>query len=193
METLEGVRIGFAMTGSFCTFSKAFAAAEQLVSLGAELVPILSEHAAGISTRFGTAQEMQERIETIAGRKAILTIEDAEPIGPKHLTDIMAVVPCTSNTAAKLAHSITDTSVTMAVKSHLRTGKPVVLAVASNDALAGSLKNLGLLANMRHYYLVPLQRDDPVRKPSSLIADFSQTTETILRALQLDCQLDTKG
>ena len=193
METLEGVRIGFAMTGSFCTFSKAFAAAEQLVSLGAELVPILSEHAAGISTRFGTAQEMQERIETIAGRKAILTIEDAEPIGPKHLTDIMAVVPCTSNTAAKLAHSITDTSVTMAVKSHLRTGKPVVLAVASNDALAGSLKNLGLLANMRHYYLVPLQRDDPVRKPSSLVADFSQTTETILRALQLDCQLDTKG
>ena len=193
METLEGVRIGFAMTGSFCTFSKAFAAAEQLVSLGAELVPILSEHAAGISTRFGTAQEMQERIETIAGRKAILTIEDAEPIGPKHLTDIMAVVPCTSNTAAKLAHSITDTSVTMAVKSHLRTGKPVVLAVASNDALAGSLKNLGLLANMRHYYLVPLQRDDPVWKPSSLVADFSQTTETILRALQLDCQLDTKG
>ena len=193
METLEGVRIGFAMTGSFCTFSKAFAAAEQLVSLGAELVPILSENAAGISTRFGTAQEMQERIETIAGRKAILTIEDAEPIGPKHLTDIMAVVPCTSNTAAKLAHSITDTSVTMAVKSHLRTGKPVVLAVASNDALAGSLKNLGLLANMRHYYLVPLQRDDPVRKPSSLVADFSQTTETILRALQLDCQLDTKG
>ena len=193
METLEGVRIGFAMTGSFCTFSKAFAAAEQLVSLGAELVPILSEHAAGITTRFGTAQEMQERIETIAGRKAILTIEDAEPIGPKHLTDIMAVVPCTSNTAAKLAHSITDTSVTMAVKSHLRTGKPVVLAVASNDALAGSLKNIGLLANMRHYYLVPLRRDDPVKKPASLVADFSQTAETVLRALRTDCQPDTKG
>lgn len=183
MERLDGVRIGFAMTGSFCTFSQAFAQAERLVSLGAELVPVMSEHAAGISTRFGTAQEMRERIEEIAGRKAILTIEDAEPIGPKNLTDIMAVVPCTSNTAAKLAHSITDTAVTMAVKSHLRSGKPVVLAVASNDALAGSLKNIGLLANMRHYYLVPLRRDDPVKKPASLVADFSQTAETILQAL----------
>ena len=193
MERLDGVRIGFAMTGSFCTFSQAFAQAERLVSLGAELVPVMSEHAAGISTRFGTAQEMRERIEEIAGRRAILTIADAEPIGPKNMTDIMAVVPCTSNTAAKLAHSITDTAVTMAVKSHLRSGKPVVLAVASNDALAGSLKNIGLLANMQHYYLVPLLRDDPVKKPASLVADFSQTAETVLRALRTDCQPDTKG
>ena len=197
METLEGVRIGFAMTGSFCTFEKAFAQAQQLRSLGAELVPILSEHAAGISTRFGTAAEMRERIEEIAGRSAILTIEDAEPIGPKAMTDIMAVVPCTSNTAAKLAHSITDTSVTMAVKSHLRGQKPVVLAIATNDALAGSLKNIGLLANMQHYYLVPLLRDDPVKKPASLVADFSRTIETIELALHKECtancQPNTKG
>ncbi|MBR3629977.1 MAG: dipicolinate synthase subunit B [Oscillospiraceae bacterium] len=183
MERLDGIRIGFAMTGSFCTFEKAFAQAQELVTLGAELVPILSEHAAGISTRFGTAAEMRKRIEDIAGRPAILTIEDAEPIGPKNLTDIMAVVPCTSNTAAKLAHSITDTAVTMAVKSHLRGEKPVVLAIASNDALAGSLKNIGLLANMQHYYLVPLLRDDPVKKPASLVADFPQTVRTIRYAL----------
>ena len=183
MQTLEGIRIGFAMTGSFCTFAQAFAQAEELVSLGAELIPIMSEHAAGISTRFGTASEMRERLETIAGRKAILTIEDAEPIGPKQMTDIMAVVPCTSNTAAKLAHSITDTTVTMAVKSHLRGRRPVVLAIATNDALAGSLKNIGLLANMQHYHLVPLRRDDPVKKPASLVADFSKTPETILKAL----------
>lgn len=183
MHDLEGVRIGFAMTGSFCTFAQAFAQAEYLTSLGAELLPIMSEHAAAISTRFGEAAAQRERLEQIAGRKAILTIEDAEPIGPKNMTDIMAVVPCTSNTAAKLAHSITDTTVTMAVKSHLRGRKPVVLAIASNDALAGSLKNIGLLANMQHYHLVPLQKDDPVKKPASLVADFSLTAETICKAL----------
>jgi dipicolinate synthase subunit B len=184
METLEGVRIGFAMTGSFCTFSKAFAAAEQLVSLGAELVPILSEHAAGISTRFGTAQEMQERIETIAGRKAILTIEDAEPIGPKHLTDIMAVVPCTSNTAAKLAAGITDSAATMAVKSHLRGGRPVVLAIASNDSLLASAKNIGELFNRKNYYFVPMLQDDIEKKPASLVAEFEMLPQAVSAALR---------
>lgn len=184
MTDLKGVRIGFVVTGSFCTFSQAFAQAEYLVSLGAELIPVMSEHAAQISTRFGEAAAQRERLEQIAGRKAILTIDEAEPIGPKGMTDIMVVVPCTSNTAAKLALSITDGAATMAVKSHLRSGKPVVLAVASNDSLAGSMKNLGALANMKHYYFVPLRQDDAERKPTSLVADFSLTAETISAALK---------
>ncbi len=184
MIDLQGVRIGFAMTGSFCTFHHAFAQAEYLVSCGATLVPIMSYNAAQISTRFGTAAAQRERLEQIAGQKAICTIEDAEPIGPLQLTDLMAVVPCTSNTASKLALSIVDTPVTMAVKSHLRSGRPVVLAVASNDALAGSAKHIGMLANMKHYYFVPLRQDDAEKKPTSLVADFSLTAETIAAALR---------
>ena len=180
---LDGIRIGYAVTGSFCTFAQSFAQAEYLVSLGAQLLPIMSEHAATVSTRFGRADANLARLEEICGRKAILTIEDAEPIGPKNMTDILAVVPCTSNTAAKLALSITDGVVPMAVKSHLRGGKPVVLAVASHDALAGSLKHIGALANMRHYYFVPLRQDAPDTKPTSLVADFSRTAETISAAL----------
>lgn len=181
---LQGIRIGFAMTGSFCTFAKAFAQAAYLKSLGAELIPVLSYNAAQISTRFGTAEEHIGRITELCGREPILTIEDAEPIGPKGLTDVMAVVPCTSNTMTKLALSLTDTPVTMAVKSHLRGGRPVVLALASNDALAGSMKSLGLLANTRHYYFVPLRQDDPEKKPTSLVCDFSRTAETIAAAME---------
>ncbi|MBR1529715.1 MAG: dipicolinate synthase subunit B [Oscillospiraceae bacterium] len=183
MHDLENVRIGFAMTGSFCTFRQAFAQAEYLVSCGAELIPVMSWNAAGISTRFGEAAEMRERLETIAGRKVICSIEDAEPIGPKRLTDIMLVEPCTSNTAAKLAWSITDTPVTMAVKSHLRSQRPVVLALASNDSLAGTLKNLGMLSNAKHYYFVPLRQDDAQKKPNSLVADFTRTADTLIHAL----------
>ena len=180
---LDGVRVGFAVTGSFCTFAQAFAQAEYLTSLGAELIPIMSEHASTISTRFGEADEQRKLFEQICQRKAIVTIEDAEPIGPKNMTDIMAVIPCTSNTASKLALSITDTAVTMAVKSHLRGGKPVVLGIASNDALAGSMKHLGMLANMKHYYFVPFRQDNAEKKPTSLVADFSKTAETIVSAL----------
>lgn len=180
---LDGIRVGFAMTGSFCTFREAFLQAERLAAMGAQLVPVMSDAAAGTSTRFGTAASQVQRLEEIAGRPVIRTIEDAEPIGPKAMTDIMAVVPCTSNTAAKLAMSITDTPVTMAVKSHLRRGAPVVLALASNDALAGSFKQLGMLSNMKHYYFVPLRQDDPEKKPTSLVADFSRVPDTVLAAL----------
>lgn len=183
MHDLENIRIGFAMTGSFCTFKQAFEQAEYLVSCGAELIPIMSWNAAGISTRFGEAAEMRERLENIAHRKVICSIEDAEPIGPKQMTDIMLIEPCTSNTAAKLALSITDTPVTMAVKSHLRGQKPVVLALASNDSLAGTLKNLGILANAKAYYFVPLRQDDAQKKPTSLVADFTQTADTLISAL----------
>ena len=183
MTDRKGVRVGFVTTGSFCTFSHAFAQAEYLALLGAEVIPVMSEYAAQISTRFGAASAHQERLEQITGRKPILTIEDAEPIGPKHMTDIMAVVPCTSNTPAKLALSITDSAATMAVKRYLRSGKPVALAIASNDSLAGSMKHLGMLANMKRYYFVPLRQDDPDKKPTSLVADFSLTAQTIAAAL----------
>lgn len=182
-EKLKGLKIGFAMTGSFCTFEKAFEQAEMLVKYGAELIPVMSENVSETDTRFGTAESNIKRLKEICGRDVITSIAVAEPIGPKAMTDIMAVVPCTSNTAAKLTGGITDTAVTMAVKSHLRQGKPVVLAAASNDSLSASAKNIGELFNRKNYYFVPMKQDDIVRKPTSLVADFSLLADTIEYAL----------
>ena len=156
------------MTGSFCTFEKAFAAAERLVQQGAKLVPIMSFNAASISTRFGTAEENIKRLETIAGRKVIRTIEEAEPIGPKKMCDIMVAAPCTSNTAAK---------------SHLRNARPVVIAISTNDALAGCAKNIGYLQNLRNYYFVPYAQDNCEKKPNSIVAEFELIPETNQSAL----------
>lgn len=184
----EGIKIGFAVTGSFCTFSKVFRQAEFLKNCGAELIPIMSENASSISTRFGSAEENVMRFEKVCGKGAIMTIADAEPIGPKSLTDIMVVAPCTSNTAAKLAGGITDSSVTMAVKSHLRSGKSVLLAIASNDSLLGSAANIGSLFNRKNYYFVPMLQDDCVKKPASLVAEFSmlpQAIEAAMNGIQL--------
>jgi dipicolinate synthase subunit B len=185
MKYLKGVKVGFAMCGSFCTFSKAFQQAEVLKSLGAELVPVMSFNASTIDTRFGDASEQVKRLSEICEKSPILTIKDAEPIGPKNLTDIMIVCPCTGNTLSKLANSITDTPVTMAVKSHLRNGKPVLIALATNDALSGSAKNIGALLNYNHYYFVPLLQDDPYKKPYSAIADFSQIPECVTKILDV--------
>lgn len=182
-KRFEGLRIGYALTGSFCTFEKTFQQVELLREMGAEIIPVMSENASSVSTRFGTAVENLKRFEKICGREVISTIEDAEPIGPKSLTDIMIVAPCTSNTAAKLTSSITDTAVTMAVKSHLRSGKPVLLAIASNDSLLGSAKNLGTLFNRKDYYFVPMLQDDCINKPASLVADFSMIPDAIEAAL----------
>lgn len=187
-DTFKGVRIGFAMTGSFCTFDRCFRQAEKLHKMGAEIIPIMSETASHLSTRFGTDAENIERLSKISGREVIMTIADAEPIGPKNLTDIMVVAPCTSNTAAKLANGITDGSVTMAVKSHLRSGKPVLLAIASNDSLLGSAKNIGELFNRRNYYFVPMLQDDIDKKPASLVAQFEmipQAVEAAFKGIQL--------
>lgn len=181
--SLDGIRIGFCMTGSFCTFEKAFAAAQRLVSEGAQLIPVMSFNAASISTRFGTAKENIERIENIAGRKVICTIEEAEPIGPKKMCDVMVVAPCTSNTAAKLALGLTDTPATMAVKSHLRNARPVVIAISTNDALAGCAKNIGYLQNLRNYYFVPYAQDNYEKKPNSIVADLGLVSETVQAAL----------
>ncbi|WP_072952530.1 dipicolinate synthase subunit B [Ruminococcus flavefaciens] len=187
-NALKGLKIGYAMTGSFCTFQKSFEQAEILAEYGAELIPIMSENAASISTRFGTALENIEKLRNISGRDVILSIADAESIGPKDMTDIMVVAPCTSNTAAKLASAVTDTTVTMAVKSHLRRGKPVVLAIASNDSLMGSAKNLGELFNRKNYFFVPMIQDDWINKPASLVTEFSmipQAVEAALNGVQL--------
>lgn len=188
MTDFSGLKIGYAVTGSFCTFEKSFKQAEILRKMGAELIPIMSENASSISTRFGSAEGNLKKLENICGCRVITTIADAEPIGPESLTDIMIVAPCTSNTASKLANSITDSTVTMAVKSHLRSGKPVLLAIASNDSLMGSAKNLGILFNMKNYYFVPMRQDDYVKKPSSLVAEFSmipQAVESALKGIQL--------
>ncbi|MBR6044716.1 MAG: dipicolinate synthase subunit B [Ruminococcus sp.] len=182
--SLEGKRIGFVMTGSFCTFEKAFSAAERLVDLGAELTPVMSYNAASVSSRFGTAGINRSRIEDICGRQAILTIEDAEPIGPKRLFDMIAVVPCTSNTLAKLALGITDTPATMAVKSHIRNSRPVVIAISTNDALAAAAKNIGALQNYKNYYFVPYRQDNFAAKPNSAVAELSLLPETLKLALE---------
>lgn len=183
MADLSEIRIGYVMTGSFCTFRQSFLQAEKLKKSGAELIPVMSFNASSINSRFGTAEENVKKFEDICGRKVITTIEDAEPIGPQNLTDILVVCPCTGNTCAKLAASITDAPSTMAVKSHLRNKKPVVIALASNDSLAGSMKNIGLLMNTKNYFFVPFYQDDKAKKPTSAICDFSRLEETILAAL----------
>lgn len=183
LDSLKEKRIGFVMTGSFCTFDRCFRQVQRLRELGAEIVPVMSETAAGISTRFGSDVENIRRFEELSEKSVITTIDGAEPIGPKNLTDILVVAPCTSNTAAKLANGITDTAATMAVKSHLRSGKPVVLAIASNDSLLGSAKNIGELFNRKNYYFVPMLQDDIEKKPASLVAQFEMIPEAAAAAL----------
>ena len=161
---------------------------ENLVSLGYEILPVFSYHAASLDTRFGRAEDHLNRARQISGHEPILTIQDAEPLGPKDMTDILLVCPCTGNTLAKLALSITDTPVTMAVKSHLRAEKPVVLCPATNDALRGSAKNIGALLNGKNCYFVPFRQDNPKKKPASLVADFDcvpQALEAALHGSQL--------
>lgn len=182
--SLKGIKLGFAMTGSFCTFEKAFRAAEELVRAGAEVYPVMSFNAAGISSRFGTAQEHLDKLREITGRDVIRTIEDAEPIGPKKMFDLLAVAPCTSNTIAKLANGITDTPVTMAVKSHIRNARPVVIAISTNDALAASGRNIGQLQNYKNYFFVPYRQDNFAGKPNSAVADLSKLKETVELALE---------
>ena len=178
------LRIGFALTGSFCTFARVLPVIQTLAARCCEITPILSFHAAALDTRFGEAAMWRAQLNELTGHEPIDTVTAAEPIGPKKMFDILVVAPCTGNTLAKLAHSIIDTPVTMAVKSHLRGEKPVVLAVSTNDGLSGSAANLGLLLNRRNYYFVPLRQDAPIAKPRSLVADMDRLPETIGAALE---------
>lgn len=183
LPDLKGLKIIYAMTGSFCTFKKSFEQMKKLVELGADIQPLMSHHACTIDTRFGTAKENIELAESISGKKVITDIAGAEPIGPQHMADILVVAPCTGNTLAKTANNIIDTSVTMAIKSHLRNSGSVVLCIATNDALSGSAKNIGMLMNNRNYYFVPFSQDNYQKKPTSLVADFDKIPETILYAM----------
>ena len=180
-------RIGFALCGSFCNHPKILMLFEEMAE-SFEMVPILSENTARYDTRFGLADDLIARVERAAGRPAIRTIVEAEPFGPQNLADVLVIAPCTGNTLAKLAHGVTDGPVMMAAKSHLRNGKPVVVALATNDGLSASAPNLAALLNRKNYYFVPFGQDDPQGKPTSLIADFSQLVPTIdaaLRGVQL--------
>lgn len=175
------MNIGFAMTGSFCTYAQVLPVMEQLAKEHT-VIPIFSQNACSIDSRFGTAAEFLRQAEEICGAAPICTVADAEPIGPKKLLDVLVVAPCTGNTLAKLAHSIADTPVTMAVKSHLRNGRPVVIAVSTNDALAGAAENIGKLLGRKHYYFVPFGQDDPQKKPTSMVAHFRMISQTVAEA-----------
>ncbi len=180
---MSNIRVGFAMCGSFCTFSSVIPKFEELALKGYDMYPIMSEIAANTDTRFGKAEDFKERLKKSSGKNIISSIVAAEPIGPKKLLDILVVAPCTGNTLAKLANSITDTSVTMAVKAHLRNARPVVIAVSTNDALSGSAKNIGTLLNYKNVYFVPMKQDDHEKKPTSIVADFDLILPTIEKAL----------
>lgn len=184
IDKLSGLRVGFAVCGSFCTFEKAFEELETLVSLGCEVTPIMSRNAYTLDTRFGTAQQHAARLYEITGRTVLHEITTTEPVGPKKMFDVLVVAPCTGNTLAKLALGITDSPVCMAVKSHLRNQRPVVIAVSTNDALSASAKNIGTLRNYKNFYFVPMFQDDCLSKPFSMIADFSKIPQTILEALE---------
>ena len=181
---MESVRVGFALCGSFCTFDKAIGALERVKGEFGDVTPIVSERGAALDTRFGNAHDFLREIERICDRRVISTIQAAEPIGPKGLLDVLVIAPCTGNTLAKLAAGVTDSSVTMAAKAHLRNGRPVVIAVSTNDGLGASASNIGTLLCRKHIYFVPFRQDDPVGKPTSLLADFSRIPDAIRAALE---------
>ena len=180
---MDNLTIGFAMTGSFCTLEEVLKQMKQLVDMGHKVIPIMSFAVANTDTRFGKADYFKERVFEITGNKPIMTIEDAEPVGPKKLLDVILVSPCTGNTLAKLANAITDTPVTMACKAHLRNLRPVVLAISTNDGLSANAKNIGTLLNRKNTYFVPFGQDNPTSKYNSLIADFDMTAQTIEMAM----------
>ena len=175
--------VGFALCGSFCTYDRVFPAME-LLARDYRVIPIFSQTSASTDSRFGTAREHLQQAADICGETPLLTVPEVEPIGPKKLLDALVIAPCTGNTLAKLAHGIADTPVTMAAKSHLRNGRPVIIAVSTNDGLAAAAENIGRLLVRKHYYFVPFGQDDPLRKPNSLVAVFSMIPQTLELALQ---------
>jgi dipicolinate synthase subunit B len=175
--------IGFALCGSFCTYAQVFPVMRELTRHHT-VIPIFSENSASIDTRFGTAPEHLRKAAEICHRDPLLSIPQAEPIGPKKMLDALIIAPCTGNTLAKLSHSIADSTVTMAAKSHLRNGRPILIAVSTNDALAGAAENIGRLLGRKHYYFVPFRQDDPLGKPTSLVADFQLIPQALEAALE---------
>ncbi len=181
---LENKKVGFAFTGSFCTFEKTIEELEKLLQIdGLEIFPIMSFNSYNLDSKFGLAKDFIKRIETITNNSIIHTIPDAEPIGPKKMFDILIVAPCSGNTIAKLSNDIIDTPVTMAVKSHLRNDKPVVIAISTNNALSGAAENIGRLLNRKNYYFVPFKQDNPITKPNSVVFDPTYIKRTLEYAL----------
>lgn len=180
----EEISVGFAMCGSFCTFSKAIAQMEKLAEKGCRVTPILSENAGSTDTRFGKAQDIRRRIENVCKNEIIDSLVAAEPIGPKRLFDILVIAPCSGNTLAKLANGVVDSVVTLAAKSHLRNARPLLLGVSTNDALAGAGKNIGTLLNYKNYYFIPMGQDAYEKKPRSVVADFELLIPAMEAALK---------
>lgn len=176
--------IGYAFCGSFCTHQRALAELRNLIEIGHEVQPIMSEAVWSTDTHFGTAEELRTQVEQLCARPIIHTIVDAEPIGPRRMLEALILSPCTGNTLAKLANGITDTTVCMAAKAHLRGNRPLVIALASNDALSANLKNIATLLSRKSVYFVPMTQDDPEKKPHSLVADFSLLYPTLHAALE---------
>lgn len=181
---LKGIKIGFVLTGSFCTFKKVIPKIKELKENEADIMPIMSYNAYNLDTKFGKAEDFIIEIEKITGNKIIHTIQDAEPIGPKNLTDIMIIAPCSGNTMAKLACDIIDTPATMAAKSHLRNNRPLVIAPSTNNGLSGNAENIGKLLNRKNYYFVPFKQDNPITKPRSIVFDPEYIIKTIEYALK---------
>lgn len=182
-NTLSGLKIGFGITGSFCTISKILPVIEELAANGAEVLPIISKTVAETDTRFGKADDLKRMLEGITGKRPLCGITEVEPIGPKGLIDVMVAAPCTGNSIAKIANGISDTPVTLAVKSHLRNNRPVVIAVSTNDGLSGNIKNIGALLTRKNIYIVPFGQDDSASKENSLVSDFGLIAPTITSAL----------
>lgn len=181
---MTAIKVGFALTGSFCTFDRIIKVMRDMVARGYDITPILSDNAANTDTRFGTAAHWYSELQSITSNPIIDSIITAEPIGPKSMFDVLVVAPCTGNTLAKLAASVTDTTVTMAAKSHLRGGKPIILGISTNDGLSGSASNIGALLNRKHYYFVPFRQDAPLIKPCSLVAEMERIPQTIQESMQ---------
>lgn len=181
---MEQRKVGFAFCGSFCTYDRAMRALEQVKARFGDVTPIVSEASAATDTRFGPAHEFMREMERICDKRVIDTMVKAEPIGPQKLLDVLVICPCTGNTLAKLAGGITDSTVTLAAKAHLRNGRPLVLCPATNDALAASAKNIGALLDKKNVYFVPFRQDDPQGKPTSVVADFSLVPDAIAAALE---------
>ena len=181
---MEKVRVGFAFCGSFCTYSEVMPALERARARYGDVTPIVSEKSAGTDSRVGPAHEFLREMERICDQRVIDSIPKAEPIGPQKLLDVLVIAPCTGSTLARLANGFSDTAVTMAAKSMWRNGRPVVIAVSTNDGLGASAKNIGLLMEKKHVFFVPYRQDDPVGKPTSLVADFSRINDAVDAALE---------
>jgi len=173
------MKIGYAFCGSYCTHRASLDAMRSLLYMGHEIIPIVSENAASTDTRFGKAQDFLYELGAETGRAPICSIREAEPLGPSEPLDVLIIAPCTGNTLAKIASGITDTTVCMAAKAHARTTRPILIALASNDAMSSNLPNIGIMLARKNVFFVPMIQDDPLKKPHSLIADFSRIPEAL--------------